>query len=274
MFFAFISILFLNHSSTASELTTGDNSGEIEVTYDVDVYVPTQWTIQREQRTKRCKPSECGFATPPVVEGKKLMYVVPAQRDYVSLNQTIKSFFSNWAKSCYKPHELTSILPRGASPRPNQITSFGGDITLLENDKVTSSWMELVQRHNPHVLIFMLNKPTKKLSEADWTRIITKIPKDRGCILISSPTERNNPYQFQQQKVLKRVLEKTNSSCQLISADEEVKSHAYNAEDTVFKRNGTLNDEGMEFWWSTSKVHLCNTEPLLHAQPRNDIQKP
>lgn len=98
-----------------------------------------------------------------------------------------------------------------------------------------------------------------------WEKVFSRLPLHMGCVLLVGPTERHDVGRKEQIKKIRRAIEKTNSICQLVSADEEVLSAAYSRPTHIFKRDGKLTAAGSEYWWRISRTHLCSVDPLQHV---------
>lgn len=236
----------------------------IEVTYEDDVAVPIQWEMQRVTKTKLCKPEECGLPQPPLIEGQKLMYIHPSQNSQIQVNKPIVTFFKNWAKSCHDKQTLDELL-FNFSVRENKVSSYVGDISLLKEESYAPAWESLLNNRDPKVLIFFLKAQKKLFTEKQWAKILSKIPKYMSCLMLTPPTDRKDVLHARQIKNLKAMIEKTNSSCQIVSADEEILSQGFSEDQKVFKKDGTLTSHGLEQWWKTQKRHLCDVEPQLNV---------
>lgn len=251
--------LLFSFLTPAAELTTGDDA---YIEEDVENWVPDRWVRSTITVRRQCKKGECEALRPPFVEGQKLVYVYPhQQKNYVQLHQPVKSFFKQWAKSCYEKQTLEAWFHHFAV-RDNTVTSFSGSLEMLEKPQVHNSWQKLLAEYDPKILIFLLQTPEKPFTAEKWKKLLTKIPTYLGCVLVAPPTQKNITGQSLYFKNLREAIAANNSSCQLVRADEEILSLAQDGRTRIFNLNGQLTVDGQAQWWKQTRFQLCEMEPM------------
>ncbi len=254
-----------------AEVTTSEPHDWIYVKHADNVFLPVDWDHDSFLEQKRCRYGECAYdliSIAPVVEGKQILFIHPRAKRATIIEKQVPVFLRHWGEVCNDSSELHEKL-RGAKARENYVESYTGDVEVLEDDSKTMKWAEFLKKKDPNIIFMTLAIPKKVRTQIQWNKIFERMPKHIGCVMMVNPTERNNIARATNIKRARRAIEKTNSNCQIVSADEEVLNRGLAHSQEIFQRDGKLTPAGQEFWWKMTRYHLCSTDPQrdLAAKP-------